>query len=811
MTGVEEGYLQLFGKATGREPYPYQRRLAEEPELPLLVRAPTGAGKTAAAVLGWLYRRRFHPDDGVRIATPRRLVYCLPMRVLVEQTLDAVRGWLGALNLAGEVGVFQLMGGVVEEDWARRPERDAILVGTMDMLLSRALNRGYAAGRFRWPLEFGLLSNDCLWVLDEVQLMGNGLAASAQLAAFRQSFGTARPCSSLWMSATVDRTWLATVDHAAAGLELVLTEADRSGSLGARLRAAKTLRKLDVARWPDDGLRAILELHRAGTRTLVMVNTVERARRLYRALQGAAPEDLEVRLLHSQFRPPDRRAAVEAALRPTAGAGRIVVATQVVEAGVDVSAATLVTELAPWTSLVQRFGRCNRFGGHPAGEVWWVDLPGDKEAAPYRPEELAEARERLRVLEGKPVNPEALEGLGPGTRPVVRHVLRRPDLLDLFDTEPDLAGNDVDVSRFIRDDADVDVHIFWRRWEADAPPENLAAPAPQELCPVPAWELREFLSLQKRGKSGRTGFIWNHLEKAWRTVSSGELRPGLTVLLPAQAGGYAPEVGWDRERSAPVDPVVLPSPPGPEEGMGDEPLEEVAGVWVPLSEHLDRVERRLEHLVASVSLHAESWLRKALRVAARWHDVGKAHFVFQQALLSPLPDDERRARAGTLWVKSPRGDRRPNYERRYFRHELASALALFAAPPEVHGLGGEALDLAAYLVAAHHGKVRLAIRALPGEKRPPDSNRRFARGVWDGDSVGRLALDGLTLPELQLDLSVMEAGRGPDGRPSWAERVLRLRDRLGPFRLAFLEALLRVADWEVSAAEMSGKGGGHDG
>ena len=53
------------------------------------------------------------------------------------------------------------------------------------MLLSRTLNRGYAASRARWPVEFGLLNNDCLWVLDEVQLMGSGLVTTAQLDAFR--------------------------------------------------------------------------------------------------------------------------------------------------------------------------------------------------------------------------------------------------------------------------------------------------------------------------------------------------------------------------------------------------------------------------------------------------------------------------------------------------------------------------------------------------------------------------------------------------------------------------------------------------
>ncbi|MDR7400752.1 MAG: CRISPR-associated helicase Cas3' [Armatimonadota bacterium] len=807
MTTRVEGYAQLFEKATGRKPFPYQRRLAEEPELPSLVRAPTGAGKTAAAVLGWLYRRRFHPDDGVRIATPRRLVYCLPMRVLVEQTLDAVRRWLGALGLAGEVSVFQLMGGVVEEDWVRIPERDAILVGTMDMLLSRALNRGYAAGRFRWPLEFGLLNNDCLWVLDEVQLMGNGLAASAQLAAFRRSFGVARPCPSLWMSATVDPAWLITVDHEAPASVLTLTDADRSGPLGARLRAAKTLRRTAVGQWPDDGPHSILERHRSGTLTLVVVNTVERARRLYAGLKRAAPDDLEVRLLHSRFRPLDRHAAADAALGPIGGAGRIVVATQVVEAGVDTSAATLVTELAPWTSLVQRFGRCNRFGEYAAGEVWWVDLPGDREAAPYVPEELAEAREWLRALEGGSVSPQALEGLGPGRPPSVRHVLRRPDLLDLFDTEPDLAGNDVDVSRFIRDDADVDVQVFWRRWDGDGPPADLPGVVPDELCPVPVWEVREFLFGRGRRVGRRAGYVWDHLDRAWRPLTTEELRPGIALLLPAEAGGYTPEAGWDRENVAPVDPVVAPAPLEPEEGMDDDPLEEVAGAWVALPEHLDHVERQLEQLQALVWPDIDSWVREVLRVAARWHDVGKAHDVFQRGLLATLSEEERAAREGTLWAKSPRTGRRVHYQRPHFRHELASAVALLAAPAEAHGLEGKALDLAAYLVAAHHGKVRMTIRALHGEKWPPETNRRFARGVWDGDLLGPVQLDGTTLPQLQLNLGVMEAGRDPGGRPSWSERVLRLRDLLGPFRLAYLEAILRVADWKASAAEASDGGG----
>lgn len=91
---------QWFQCATEYPPFPYQRRFAEAYDLPQLVlHVPTGLGKTAMAVLRWLWRRRFHPDQAVRKETPRRLVYCLPMRVLVEQARDNAVLWLRNLDL----------------------------------------------------------------------------------------------------------------------------------------------------------------------------------------------------------------------------------------------------------------------------------------------------------------------------------------------------------------------------------------------------------------------------------------------------------------------------------------------------------------------------------------------------------------------------------------------------------------------------------------------------------------------------------------------------------------------------------------
>jgi CRISPR-associated endonuclease/helicase Cas3 len=111
-------------------------------------------------------------------------------------------------------------------------------------------------------------------------------------------------------------------------------------------------------------------------------------------------------------------------------------------------------------------------------------------------------------------------------------------------------------------------------------------------------------------------------------------------------------------------------------------------------------------------------------------------------------------------------------------------------------------DLASYLVAAHHGKVRLSIRSLPGEYKP-SNGERFARGVWEGDRVPEIDLGGgVRVAANTINLSYMDLGDGPDG-PSWLSRTTMLRDSpdVGPFRLAYMEALIKAAD------EIASRGG----
>ena len=191
--GAYEDFFRLaFGKSANEShaPFYYQTRLATDINFPSLLNAPTGAGKTNAVLGAWFWRRWLNPET-----VGRRLIYCLPMRNLVEQTRKVTESAIEKIEsehpqLKDRFSVHTLYGGDVSDAWDVYPEREQIIIGTQDLLLSRALNRGYAMNRFRWAFHFGLFNNDCLWVFDEVQLFGDGLATTAQLAAMREKFTT---------------------------------------------------------------------------------------------------------------------------------------------------------------------------------------------------------------------------------------------------------------------------------------------------------------------------------------------------------------------------------------------------------------------------------------------------------------------------------------------------------------------------------------------------------------------------------------------------------------------------------------------
>jgi CRISPR-associated endonuclease/helicase Cas3 len=821
-------YETFFRTATGLDgPFDYQRRLAEDPECnSRLINIPTGCGKTAAVVLAWLWNRAVlqHAD------WPHRLIYCLPMRTLVEQTRDTVRKWLsnlddreweGAGSHDRKVGLHILMGGEEREEnpWDLFPEREAILIGTQDMLLSRALNRGYGMSRYRWPMHFGLLNNDALWVFDEIQLMGSGLPTTAQLEAFREKMPPAATCLSWWMSATSKRDWLKTVDFDPATLGAVLQLSDEereSERVKKLLDAPKHVRPVTAAAESFKLLaKEIVNVaEESSGLTLVVVNKVKTARKLFAEVKKLTRKaGTKPLLLHSRFRPDDRAKILREVL-DAENERRVVISTQVIEAGVDLSAATLFTELAPWTSLVQRFGRCNRRGDPAGGKIFWIE-PAD--AAPYEKDQLDEARKRLEELPDANASPNALREVPiPDTdRPKASHVIRKKDLVELFDTTPDLAGNDIDIDRWVRETGDSTVQLFWREWEGGGKrkprSDEQKQPRREELCSASITEFRDFV---KKSQPPVTVWRWDFLEGEWSSVR--EFYPGQIYLLPSEAGGYVsgdenkPATGWTPESKERVKAIAIADVDSTDKQTDDEPLSQT-GIWQSIAQHTDQVCEQLDLILSEIFDENAALLRHA----ARWHDWGKAHEAFQEKL-NPDAHAERDSKLnGQPMAKAPKGKwqspklgkkRKPDEKRRkFFRHELASALGVLL--PETPIPLNIDRDLVAYLIAAHHGKVRLSIRSLPGEWQPPEPHR-FARGVWDFDTLPRTLLGGkgadeTFTPNATLSLEPMELGLGQTppfvDLPSWSERMLALRDSLGPFRLAFLETLLRAADERASA------------
>jgi CRISPR-associated endonuclease/helicase Cas3 len=791
-TIMSETLAEFFRRVTGEEVLPYQERYGVDPFRSTLLIIPTGLGKTDAVIVPWL-----HAIASGSPGTPRRLVIVLPRVNLTEQTAGKVRERRKTAGLDEAVDVLELMGGSSDNSERPSPERFTIIVGTQDILVSRALNRGYVRRPPRWPIDFALLNNDCLWVIDEVQLAADALATTTQLAAFRREFGVfgAVPC--VWMSATVDPKWLDTVDFGDERRELrvIRLESDDEARkvVKARVRAPKRVSQApEACRTPRGCAEFVMERHVSGERTLVVVNTVARAREVWNELRKRNCEPL---LLHSRFRAGDRKRQAAELGR----AGRIIVSTQVIEAGIDISANRLITDIAPWGSLVQRFGRVNRYGELAHSEIWWVDRPlterrdalakaealkpreSEEVCRPYSLDEIERAVAKL-----EPLRSASPADLGEEDGPSPWHnVLRRADVLDLFDTSPDISGNDLDVSRFIRAGEARDCWLAWRSWKNDEDLPGLPDIADGELCPVRIGEVQEFTRAH-----GRDIRRWDFVNRGWVAVDARRLYPGMVVLVRADAGGYNQDEGWNPSSRQRVSPVPSAAQ-APAEADGDDPLS-----WLTyrqsLAGHTRMVVEELRDVLGHLNGLGVEAFQGELEVAAAKHDWGKAHPVMQ-ATLHNVAEPDFGDPAFEFLAKQKRGDAASRHARPHFRHELASALAMIAV--------GDS-DLAAYLAAAHHGRVRVSIRSMPGESL--SGGRAVARGIREGDVLPACTLaPGVSVPEVTLSLDMMDLGVREDEQPAWTDRVLRLRDELGPFRLAFLEMLLRAADERASAAKAS--------
>lgn len=760
------------------------------------------------------------------------------------------------LSLQGGSGdalvVAQLRGGLSPQShWLDDPRACQVICATPAMWGSRVLFGGYGVSRFARPREAGLLAVDAVMVLDEAHLNRQLLATARRVRELQEFHETDLGVPRLQVVET-------TATPHAAGPELTrigVLEEDLSGDgnpeLARRLRSPK---KVVLIRSPNalqksTSARYIAQLASEvqGLRSQVagaigcIVNRVDTAIRVADELRTRG---LVVACWVGRMRPMDlvRLKADHPELwnskdRPKLD---VLVATQTVEVGVDLDLDGLVTELAAGSALAQRAGRVNRRGELPHSQIRILvpEATPISDYPPYSSDELAEGLEWLtrRANTAEGLAPWVLVADPPPAAKSRRVVEMRAEWADVqrWAATSERLFADETLELWLADDLEEERAEASLVLRGPLPNDDMEAmallaatpPDTAEAYPVLLPTLRTVLArvLAGESKGGHPrAFVWR--DDLWQPLADPrELKPGDVACLDQDhpvtvEGVVVPEVpklaqrvttAWGDPEAVQVvfqdnDPKSLTSelaglsPEEALEAFRDIPgqtgwlirlphvVEESSLPWVVLVRDTkmrqdEEVRQEWTPRQGTVRLadHSESVAEQALRLALDlglerdfeavtraggfWHDAGKGHPAFQRVLgnrsAEPLAKGRQRS------PQQVRRDRSASGLPRGWRHEMRSAVlayAHFASEPVARA------DLIVRLVGTSHGRGR-GLAPNPSsilvQSSEPESIRAAASALFD---------EGV-----------------------WEEIVERTDARTGAWACAYLEALLRAADCQVS-------------
>ncbi len=338
------------------ELYPYQEKVKElvQAGQSVILQAPTGAGKTRAALAPFI-EAFFDLPSGT---FPKKCIYSVPLRVLANQFENTYQELAATYHrkYRRKIDVKVQTG---DRPGDRQFEGDLIFA-TIDQTLSSFLLSPYSLPQRLSNLNAGAVAASYL-VFDEFHLFDPISTLPTTLEILRMLRGVT---PFLLMTATFSTDMLAGL--ASALDAVVIPEDDAARQAMQALPSQQKTRRYHVA---DVPLSADAVLKRHQSRTLVVCNVVDRARSLFEALRDHPNRgDAQVLLLHSRFLPQDRQ-RIEGEIQRVfskdgdPGESWILVATQAIEVGLDITCQTLHTELAPANAVLQRAGRCARYPG----------------------------------------------------------------------------------------------------------------------------------------------------------------------------------------------------------------------------------------------------------------------------------------------------------------------------------------------------------------------------------------------------------------------------------------------------------------
>lgn len=572
---------------------------------PERINAPTGSGKSSVVDIHLFANALAAVGAAPRV--PRRLCVTVGRRALVDSQATRADKILGDLKgaLADESSEPDILRRVAEalQSFQTRNDEEgrapfevghirgelsnralpvtdisacAIIAATPDMYGSRALFRGYGSTKAARPRETALLTMDTVMVLDEAH-MNRQLLHTTQRIAELQKREADLGVPTLQVVETTATPSTEDSESTTLGVDIEALDSPNDNELHCRVYSQKELVLHPIDKWDGkpgnaatvkaavDAIKDFLAHREVGKGSEVahtvgcIVNHVRTAISIKEELAKDLAED-EVQLLVGRMRPYDLEDLQKKhdKLFTTEGdkSVKVVVATQTLEVGIDVDFADLVTELAPASSLAQRFGRVNRLGHRTDSKVVVIEpASGDsvkKDAPPYKAVDLSNAYgwlEALNDAENPSVNPAAMVKYPPVQSSPERLLYQRPEWSDLleFSRTDENPYDEPDLDLWLHDSLEAETAMGGVIVRDNLPSNTSAAmeilktgyfaPRDEETFPANLKILKEILDHQDEHGVKPRKFLYRQGEiSLWQDADQGEennqtLAPGDVLIL----------------------------------------------------------------------------------------------------------------------------------------------------------------------------------------------------------------------------------------------------------------------------------------
>jgi CRISPR-associated endonuclease/helicase Cas3 len=336
----------------------------------VILSVPTGAGKTWASVMPFLYVKQNQRTD-----FPQKMIYSLPLRTLTNSIYTDIETALDKEKVQSLYPELSKLMSIQTGEYSDDPyfEKE-IIFSTIDQTLSNFLCFPLPLSQRQANINAGSLVGSFL-VFDEFHLLDPKLSMATSLGMIRLLKNLCRVCI---MTATLTNDYIQFIKNEL-GFEVVSIndfpeDVEKINSL--RPAIGKSIKK-SVCVCSDKKINSsdIFEKHK--NKTIVICNRVETAQNLYLELEKTKAKDTTLLCIHSRYFDSDRKKQ-EQLIKEFFGKNNtkhnaILIATQVIEAGMDISCDVMHTEISSINSFLQRAGRCARFENE-YGDIFVYDV-----------------------------------------------------------------------------------------------------------------------------------------------------------------------------------------------------------------------------------------------------------------------------------------------------------------------------------------------------------------------------------------------------------------------------------------------------